>query len=101
MTLYRQPKEPFEPGKMRVKTWRMFEVNVAQDDPIWAARCKQYWELQERLFGVKMSDFTMLVDNNEGFVSTYSVCMDVLPGERTTDYERVPAQAAGVPSMRQ
>lgn len=101
MTLYRTPKEPFVPGELRLKSWRTLESNIAQDDPTWAARCKQYWELQERLYGVKLSNFTMAVDNNEGFVSTYTVCVEVLPGERTFDDSRVPVAAAGVASLRQ
>ncbi len=101
MTVYRKPREAFEPGALRMKSWRTLEANIAQDDKTWAARCKQYWELQERLYGVRLSNFTMLVDNNEGFVSTYCVVLEVLPGERTADHSRVPIAAAGVGSLRQ
>lgn len=99
MALYRKPKEPFIVGVLRTKTWRSLEPNLSQDDKRWQARCSQFWTLQERLYGVKMSPFAMLVDNNEGFVSTYSTVLEILPGERTDDFSRVPVESAQVPSV--
>lgn len=102
MSLYRKPKRPFVAGELRLKSWSTLPgLDVAPDNPMWAARCKQYWELQERLYGVKLSDFTMAVDNVNGFVSTYAVVMDVLPGERTSDHSRVPVESAQIASMHQ
>lgn len=103
MTVYRLPKEapvPGQPSALRLKTWRTLPgMVIAQDDKLWAARCKQYWELQGRLFGWRMSDFTMIVDATEGFVSTYCTVLEVLPGERTADHSRVPVEATGVQSV--
>lgn len=99
--LYRQSKHPLVVGALRTKVWRTLEANLAADDAKWQARCKQYWELQERLYGLRMSDFAMLIDNNEGVVTTASVVLEVLPGERTTDFDRVPVEAAGVARLTQ
>ena len=97
--LYRQPRKPFELRELRLKSWKTLEANIAQDDRRWAQRCEQYWRLQERLYGIKMSDYTMMIDNNEGFVSTAAVIVEILPGERTADFSRVPVEAAGVQSL--
>lgn len=99
MSVYRQPKEPFVIGELRTKTWRTLQQDIAQNDKTWAARCAQYWNLQARLYGVQLSNFAMLVDNHDGFVSTYATVLDVLPGERTLDYSRVPVEAAGIGSL--
>lgn len=91
--VYRQPRKgPIHVGQLRSMAWRaVLPPVVAQDDPQWTARCKEYWQLQERLYGLRMSDFTMIIDADEGVVVTFSTVLDVLPGERTLDYDRVPA----------
>lgn len=99
MSVYRRPTEPFIPGALRTKTWRSLEPNLSQDDKRWQARCSQYWSLQARLYGIRFSSFAMIVDNNEGFVSTYAAVLEVLPGERTDDFSRVPIEAAQIPSV--
>jgi hypothetical protein len=102
MSLYRKPKRPLVKGELRMKSWSTLPgLDVAPDSPMWAARCRQYWELQERLFGFRASDFSMAVDNENGFVSTYCVVLEILPGERTADYDRVPVASAQVASMHQ
>jgi hypothetical protein len=68
------------------------QPGVAVDDPEWQAKCKQYWELQERLFGFRASPFAMMVDNDIGAVSTFVTVMEVLPGPRTLDYSLVPVE---------
>lgn len=74
--------------------WRaLLPPTVAQDDPLWAKRCKEYWERQERLYGMRLSNFTMILNSDEMIVATYAVVMDVLPGERTNDYSKVPVTA--------
>ncbi len=101
MTLYRKPSQPFLPGELRVKSWRTLEPYTAENDPTWLARCQQYWTLQARLYGVVLSPFVMLVNSQDGFVSTYSTVMELLPGERTSDYSRVPVAAQEVPRLVQ
>lgn len=93
MTLYRAPrKNAFEVGQLRSMAWSaLLPAVVAQDDPTWRARCMEYWERQERLYGLRMSDFIMVLDAAEGVVVTWSTVLDVLPGERTSEWERVPA----------
>lgn len=92
MNVYRQAKSPFERGELRMKAWRaILPPVIAQDDPTWTQRCKEYWELQERLYGVRVSDFMMIIDTEESVVCTYVTVLEVLPGERTLDFSRVPA----------
>lgn len=102
MTLYRLPKAPFVEGELRMKSWNaMLQPPTGDTDIVWSKRCKDYWELQERLYGIRLSDFTMFtghVPNERGghdpVVSTYAVVLEVLPGERTTDYSLVPVEMA-------
>lgn len=99
MATYRKPREPFVPGSLRTKTWRSLEPNISETDKRWGERCGQYWTLQARLYGVVFSPFVMLVDNQNGFISTYATVMEVLPGERTSDYSLVPISSAEVVSL--
>lgn len=100
MALFREPKNPLVPGELRMKSWKTVQ-GLAPDDPVWEKRCKQYWELQERLFGFVASEFAMAVDSNEGFVSTYVTVLAVVDGERTKDYSLVPVETAGVERLMQ
>ena len=99
MAIYRKAILPFEKDQLRMKTWRAILPNGPDEqDPLWSARCKEYWELQQRVYGVKLTDFTMLMDAEgdgfSGFVSTYAVVVDVFPGERTSDVSRITAAHA-------
>lgn len=94
--LYR--KTSAREGELRFKSWNaMFEPPTGPDDVKWAARAKQYWELQERLYGLRLSDFALLVDEVDTtvgrapVVTTVVTVLEVLPGERTSDYSRVTA----------
>lgn len=102
MTIYRKPMHEPKVGDLRCKTWRTLPgLGLSPDDPVWAKRCQQYWELQARLYGWRMSPFTMAYDH-EGLVSTYSVILEVLSGERTDEHWRVPIESAQVaPLVRQ
>ncbi len=92
--LYRAAKRPFKRGDLRTKAWAaILPPAVAQDDPLWRERCRQYWQRQERLYGVRLSDFGMFLDPVEGVVVTFATVLDVLPGERTTDHDQVPVTA--------
>lgn len=95
MTLYRRPKNDPTLGALRCKTWKTLPgMDVAPDNPLWEERCRQYWTLQGRLYGWKMSAFTMAYDNELGMVSTYCCITEVLPGERTEEFWRVPVESA-------
>lgn len=59
--------------------------NVAQDDPEWVRRAKNYWEWQQELYGLKLSDFSLVVAPDLGLVRTDCLLLDVLPGERVYD----------------
>lgn len=97
---WRQPKHPFKIGEPRTKTWRVAIMPSSEADPMWFKRCGDYWALQERLFGVRLSPFKMIIGPVEGdddksaiYCTTIVVVEAILPGERTMDYSRVPATA--------
>lgn len=90
MALYRKPMHEPKVGDLRCKTWSTLPgLGLSPEDPLWADRCRQYWELQGRLYGWKMSAYTMAYDMSEGFVSTYCTILEILPGERTDEHWRV------------
>lgn len=101
MTLYRAPKKPIVVGELRMRSWNAsMSPPTGELDPIWTKRAKDYWLLQERLFGMRVSGFTLLVGEEDGLlgrypvVSTYAVVEEILPGARTFDYGLVPVEAA-------
>lgn len=78
-----------EVGELRMRSWRWIVPPTHDTDRVWAKRCKDYWDRQERIYGMRLSDFTMLIDWEGGFVSTYAVVLTVMPGERTANKQRV------------
>lgn len=81
--------EPFV-GQLRSRTWAM-PVFISEKDgesPLWEQRCREYWERQEQLYGLRMSNFTNFVEppnpalGKPAFITTYSVIEAILPGER-------------------
>jgi hypothetical protein len=87
-TAYRAMKNPARPGQLRTKTWKalwMGDSPPPDDDPTWAKRCKEYWELQEKVYGLVLAArYTVMIDVIEGqlFVTTAAVVDRVLPGPR-------------------
>lgn len=94
-TAYRPLKNPAYPGQLRAKTWAMpfFLSEKDAENPLWEARCREYWERQEQLYGLRMSNFTNSVEppdpktGKPAFISTYSTVLEVLPGERLPSME--------------
>lgn len=92
---FRQMKNPAHVGQLRTKTWAMpvFITDRDGESPLWQERSRTYWERQQHLYGLVMSNFTNLVeppDPVEGkpaFLSTYSVVLAILPGERVKTME--------------
>lgn len=72
---------------VHVEDIRMHEVSYlvapsGQDDPTWAKRMASYWMLQELTYGLRMTDFTMVVDYAKGTVRSYAGILAILPGDR-------------------
>jgi len=88
MSIYRASKNPGGIGTVRHKAWSYFEGlgPTGEDDPIWAKRAKDYWELQQETYGLKFSNFTLVIDREERVVVTYAVVLGIMPGERRVDY---------------
>lgn len=88
--VFRPLASPAHVGQLRTKTWAM-DIYLGPGDeqsPVWAKRCREYWERQQQLYGLVMSDFTMAVEppdpktGKPAFISTYSSVLAILPGER-------------------
>src|SRR5690242_8757284 len=62
MSIYRYTKEPYIAGQVRHKAYSFLIDPSGDDDPVWAQRFKDYWELQQETFGVKFSNFTLAID---------------------------------------
>ncbi len=80
-------------GRVRHKMWRWLIPPAGEADTVWAERCRAYWELQERTYGLKMSNFTLAIDWDEGVLITYAVVEAILPGRRLTASEYAAAIA--------
>lgn len=76
-------------------TWRfdLLEPDVPDGSMKWAARCKAYWTRQQAKYGLRLSDFTMLVDHENRRVYTHCMVLDVLPGPRVHWHRWKPAMA--------
>lgn len=83
---YRYTKNPVVIGQLRHKVWRYLIEPIDDQDPIWVARCGNYWTIQQETFGLKFSPFTFTIDRDEKCVITWAVLLDVLPGKREVDY---------------
>lgn len=84
--VYRFCKKPVRIGEVRHKAWQWLIPPTSEIDPVWAQRCKDYWELQQETYGLAFSDFTMVMDWESHVVITFAIVLDVLPGERRVDY---------------
>lgn len=90
----------FRKNQIRRKAWRLDPLEIEpldiQASAKWRDRAKTYWRRQERLYGVKHSDFTLQYDAANRTVYTHSMVLAVLPGQRlpkrqyrlTEDFQR-------------
>ena len=86
---FRYCRNPPVIGEVRHKTWACLIAPSGPTDPLWAKRCKDYWELQQETYGLKFSNFTMDVEFENGlaYLTTWAILLDVLPGRRSRDYK--------------
>jgi hypothetical protein len=83
MSKYLQTIRPLNPGERRFKVWKaILPPAVAQDDPAWIERARNYWEWQRELYGLELSDFSLVIAADLGLVRTDCLLLGVLPGER-------------------
>lgn len=89
--VFRTPKHPLEVDMLMTKTWRLAVLTGKEHlDPVWEDRARKFWERFERIYGVKMSNFTLLSDTFEDtgpVISTYSVIKAILPGDRVDGFK--------------
>lgn len=83
--MYRAMKKPPRVGDVRMREGAYHIPPTGQTDPAWAARCKEYWELQAAVYGLVLTDFSMVVDYEKGTVRTYSAVQEILPGRRVPE----------------
>lgn len=91
--VYRIMRQEPVVGQMRYKEWRFAIMPISERDPMWVKRCKEYWELQQETYGLKMSDFTMRINLERNTVETASRIERILPGQRVMDYKAPRLQA--------
>lgn len=87
--IFRASKRPPEINELRARSWSFLLPPESETDPVWVERCKRYWELQERLYGLRFSDFVMFVDYGNEIVTTCAYVMDIMPGQREPNYTPV------------
>lgn len=94
---YRYMRKPAYVGELRVKTWACLIPPTSDSDPVWAQRCKDYWELQQETYGLKFSNFTMAADCEAGlwYLSTWAVVVGIMPGRRVHGYTAPRVAARG------
>lgn len=84
--VYAPMKNPAYEGELRAKSWKLVIYDESMErSPLWAQRAKDYWERQERKFGLVMSDFTLTVGNfpeTGPVITTFSTVLRILPGRR-------------------
>lgn len=89
-TIYCTMKNPAHVGEVRAKSWPLALVTGKEhESPLWSQRAREYWERQERRFGLRMSHFTLTVGNfreTGPVITTFSVVEAVLPGRRVEGY---------------
>lgn len=89
-TVYRELKSPAYPGQLRSKAWRCL-AGTDEQDPLWVKRCREYWERHEQVYGLKMTNFAIMIEPDGTLgtdtLVTYAAVREVLPGPR------VPADA--------
>lgn len=83
--IWRQMKNVPSPGDVRRFERAYVEPPKSDLDPVWVQRCKDYWELQQTIYGLSLTDFSMVVDYTRGVVTTYVVVQRVLPGNRVSE----------------
>lgn len=88
IAVYRLGRADPKVGELRVKSWRCLIPPAGERDPTWTKRCASYWQTQERLYGLQMSDFGMVYDvlDGEGVITTMSTVKAIRPGRRVRDY---------------
>lgn len=86
IAVYRLGRADPKVGELRTRTWRCLVAPAGEADPQWAQRCADYWHTQERLYGLRMSDFLMTYDVELGVITTASTVLAVLPGRRVRDH---------------
>ena len=87
--VYRLMANEPEARQLRAKSWRYMIEPIHEQDPLWVKRAREYWELQEKVYGIEMSDFTLAIDRELNVITTFSVIKRVKPGKRVR-YERQP-----------
>jgi len=79
---FKKLAKPATVGQLRSKTVATLVPPTGDDDPLWRERFREYWELQEKVYGLRMSDFTYVYDDDIQMVTSFSTVLEVLSGTR-------------------
>lgn len=80
--VYRDLAKPAYRGQMRRKIWAYLIEPQTFPDEMWTKRAREYWELQEKVYGLKLGGFTLNIDRERRHIHTHAPVVAVLPGKR-------------------
>lgn len=77
---FKRMKNPTKVGQLKAMTWKAPFVHGVNQ--VWANRCRDYWDLQERTYGVIYSDHRNAYDEMTSTITTFATVLAIVPGER-------------------
>lgn len=91
--VYKAMTKPAYKGQLRRKIWAYLIEPQTFPDEMWTKRAREYWELQERTYGLRLAGFTLNIDREHRHIHTHAMVTAVLPGKRVK-VEHEPARMA-------
>ncbi len=80
--VYEELKTPAYPGQERSRKWGYLIRPTSPYDEMWVKRAREYWERQEKRFGIEFAAFQMELREEEGAIATYAIVRRLKPGKR-------------------
>jgi hypothetical protein len=93
--VYEEPERPASVGQVREKTYRFALQPEAGGGEVWVKRFQDYWERQEKRFGIEFRpQMVMGVDREAMTITSQVMVQRILPGRRTPKEARHNAPVA-------
>jgi hypothetical protein len=91
--VYRELKKPAYKGQVRRKIWAYLIEPQQFPDELWTKRAREYWGLQEKVYGLKLAGFTLNIDRERRHIHSHAGVLAVLPGKRVKAEHQQPEMA--------